>query len=83
MFNACIFKQLLIDWYKLIKLLSIQKHTKLVIMIGPRSACSLGPEAPGFHFADLARYQPYNTLDILITILVGLSLTHFTFAPHY
>jgi hypothetical protein len=26
------------------------------------------PEAFGFHSADLARYQPYNTFDTLITI---------------
>jgi hypothetical protein len=26
---------------------------------------SLGPEALGFHSADLARYEPYNTLDTL------------------
>jgi hypothetical protein len=35
--------------------------------LGRRTA--LGPEALGFHSADLTRYQPYNTLDTLITII--------------
>jgi hypothetical protein len=40
-------------------------------MIRPWSArrAPFGPEALGVHSADLARYQPYNTLDTLITII--------------
>jgi hypothetical protein len=29
----------------------------------------LEPEALGFHSADLGRFQPYNTLDTLTTII--------------
>jgi hypothetical protein len=36
---------------------------------GTTGVIMIGPEALGFHSADLGRFQPYNTLDTLTTII--------------